>query len=143
MQFTSNWRQHLGHVVNFNEPLPVQFQKHLHRECENLCIFNTSLKFINYRTAHISRKLVYKTGNHPFNKSTHGRLIPKCFVLFAEHRGIVAPVIVESTGTVTVAQDEGAALICIAQGCPTPEYRYYFVIFFSLLGFSTIQSISY
>lgn len=36
----------------------------------------------------------------------------------------MAPVIVESSGTVTVAQDEGAALICIAQGCPAPEYRY-------------------
>lgn len=41
-----------------------------------------------------------------------------------EHRGIVAPVIIESTGTVTISQDEGAALICIAQGCPAPEYRY-------------------
>lgn len=40
-----------------------------------------------------------------------------------DHRGIAAPVIVESSGIVTVAQDEGAALICIAQGCPSPEYR--------------------
>lgn len=53
-------------------------------------------------------------------------IFPFCkhtLLFFAEHRGIVAPVIVESTGTVTVAQDEGAALICIAQGCPAPEYR--------------------
>lgn len=42
----------------------------------------------------------------------------------AEHRGIVSPVIVEHTGTVHVAQDEGAALLCVAQGCPNPEYRY-------------------
>ncbi|ERL93382.1 hypothetical protein D910_10674, partial [Dendroctonus ponderosae] len=41
------------------------------------------------------------------------------------HRGIAPPVIVENSGTVTVAQDEGAALICIAQGCPSPEYRWY------------------
>ncbi|XP_060535010.1 cell adhesion molecule Dscam2 isoform X1 [Cylas formicarius] len=46
-------------------------------------------------------------------------------VRITEHRGIVTPVIVESSGTVTVAQDEGAALICIAQGCPSPEYRWY------------------
>ncbi|XP_048525936.1 Down syndrome cell adhesion molecule-like protein Dscam2 isoform X1 [Dendroctonus ponderosae] len=43
----------------------------------------------------------------------------------ADHRGIAPPVIVENSGTVTVAQDEGAALICIAQGCPSPEYRWY------------------
>ncbi|CAG9838355.1 unnamed protein product [Diabrotica balteata] len=47
------------------------------------------------------------------------------FVLVTEHRGIVSPVIVENSGAVTVAQDEGAALICIAQGCPAPEYRWY------------------
>ncbi|CAH1170098.1 unnamed protein product [Phaedon cochleariae] len=46
-------------------------------------------------------------------------------VRLTEHRGIVAPVIVENSGAVTVAQDEGAALICIAQGCPAPEYRWY------------------
>ncbi|XP_050300550.1 cell adhesion molecule Dscam2 isoform X1 [Anthonomus grandis grandis] len=46
-------------------------------------------------------------------------------VNIADHRGIAAPVIIESSGTVTVAQDEGAALICIAQGCPSPEYRWY------------------
>ncbi|XP_072391711.1 cell adhesion molecule Dscam2 isoform X1 [Diabrotica undecimpunctata] len=46
-------------------------------------------------------------------------------VRITEHRGIVSPVIVENSGAVTVAQDEGAALICIAQGCPAPEYRWY------------------
>ncbi|XP_049818857.1 Down syndrome cell adhesion molecule-like protein Dscam2 isoform X3 [Aethina tumida] len=46
-------------------------------------------------------------------------------VRITEHRGIVSPVIVENSGTVTVAQDEGAALICVAQGCPAPEYRWY------------------
>ncbi|XP_022918386.1 cell adhesion molecule Dscam2 isoform X1 [Onthophagus taurus] len=46
-------------------------------------------------------------------------------VRITEHRGIVSPVVVENSGTVTVAQDEGAALICISQGCPTPEYRWY------------------
>ncbi|XP_025829144.1 Down syndrome cell adhesion molecule-like protein Dscam2 isoform X2 [Agrilus planipennis] len=46
-------------------------------------------------------------------------------VRITEHRGIVAPVIVESSGTITVAQDEGAALLCVAQGCPAPEYRWY------------------
>lgn len=42
---------------------------------------------------------------------------------FLEHRGIVPPVIAENSDSITVSQDEGAALICIAQGCPSPEYR--------------------
>ncbi|CAH1181312.1 unnamed protein product [Phyllotreta striolata] len=46
-------------------------------------------------------------------------------VRITEHRGIVSPVIVDNSGAVNVAQDEGAALICIAQGCPAPEYRWY------------------
>ncbi|XP_074032455.1 Down syndrome cell adhesion molecule 2 isoform X3 [Leptinotarsa decemlineata] len=46
-------------------------------------------------------------------------------VRITEHRGIVPPVIVENSGAVTVSQDEGAALICIAHGCPAPEYRWY------------------
>lgn len=46
-------------------------------------------------------------------------------VRITEHRGIVAPVILDNSGTISVAQDEGAALICISQGCPTPEYRWY------------------
>jgi len=40
-----------------------------------------------------------------------------------EHRGLVSPAIVEHTGTVHVAQDEGAVLLCVSQGCPTPDYR--------------------
>lgn len=43
--------------------------------------------------------------------------------VFTEHRGLVSPAIVEHTGTVHVAQDEGAVLLCVSQGCPTPEYR--------------------
>ena len=45
------------------------------------------------------------------------------FFFIPEHRGIVTPAIVEHTATVQVAQDEGAVLLCVAQGCPTPEYR--------------------
>lgn len=30
----------------------------------------------------------------------------------------------EHTGHVSVAQDEGAVLLCVAQGCDSPEYRY-------------------
>lgn len=44
--------------------------------------------------------------------------------LHAEHRGIVSPSIIEYTSAVTVAQDEGAVLMCVAQGCPSVEYRY-------------------
>lgn len=46
------------------------------------------------------------------------------FFFISEHRGIVSPSIVEHTSSVQVAQDEGAVLLCVAQGCPTPEYRY-------------------
>ncbi|XP_069701681.1 cell adhesion molecule Dscam2 isoform X1 [Periplaneta americana] len=46
-------------------------------------------------------------------------------VRITEHRGIVSPAIVEHTGTVHVAQDEGAVLLCVSQGCPTPDYRWY------------------
>ncbi|XP_064213100.1 cell adhesion molecule Dscam2 isoform X2 [Tribolium castaneum] len=46
-------------------------------------------------------------------------------VRIIENRGIVSPVMLENSGTVTVAQDEGAALICIAHACPPPEYRWY------------------
>lgn len=45
------------------------------------------------------------------------------YIRFTDHRGIVSPSIVEHTGHVSVAQDEGAVLLCIAQGCPAPEYR--------------------
>ncbi|KAJ9598445.1 hypothetical protein L9F63_010889, partial [Diploptera punctata] len=44
-------------------------------------------------------------------------------VRITEHRGIVSPAIVEHTGNVHVAQDEGAVLLCVSQGCPTPDYR--------------------
>ncbi|XP_045464515.1 Down syndrome cell adhesion molecule-like protein Dscam2 isoform X8 [Harmonia axyridis] len=46
-------------------------------------------------------------------------------IRITEHRGIVPPVIAENSDSITVSQDEGAALICIAQGCPSPEYRWY------------------
>lgn len=46
------------------------------------------------------------------------------FVLFSEHRGIVTPVIIDHTASVHVSQDEGAVLLCVAQGCPSPEYRF-------------------
>ncbi|XP_070509604.1 cell adhesion molecule Dscam2 isoform X3 [Chironomus tepperi] len=42
-----------------------------------------------------------------------------------DHRGIVSPSIVEYTSSVTVSQDEGAVLMCVAQGCPSVEYRWY------------------
>nr|CAD7393848.1 unnamed protein product [Timema cristinae] len=46
-------------------------------------------------------------------------------VRLTEHRGIVAPAIVEHTGTVHVSQDEGAVLLCVSQGCPSPDYRWF------------------
>nr|CAD7427381.1 unnamed protein product [Timema monikensis] len=48
-----------------------------------------------------------------------------CGYRVSEHRGIVAPAIVEHTGTVHVSQDEGAVLLCVSQGCPSPDYRWF------------------
>lgn len=42
---------------------------------------------------------------------------------FADHRGVMPPVILENSGVVHVAQDESTSLVCVAQACPTPEYR--------------------
>ncbi|XP_055845688.1 cell adhesion molecule Dscam2 isoform X7 [Episyrphus balteatus] len=41
------------------------------------------------------------------------------------HRGIISPSVVEHTSHVAVSQDEGAVLLCVAQGCPSPEYSWY------------------
>lgn len=41
----------------------------------------------------------------------------------ADHRGIISPSIVEHSALVSVSQDEGAVLLCVAQGCPSVEYR--------------------
>lgn len=50
------------------------------------------------------------------------RLRRKCFST-TDHRGIVSPSIVEHSALVSVSQDEGAVLLCVAQGCPSVEYR--------------------
>ncbi|XP_058831707.1 cell adhesion molecule Dscam2 isoform X12 [Topomyia yanbarensis] len=46
-------------------------------------------------------------------------------IRMSEQRGIVSPSVVEHTSHVSVSQDEGAVLLCVAQGCPSPEYRWY------------------
>ncbi|XP_076663880.1 Down syndrome cell adhesion molecule 2 isoform X7 [Andrena cerasifolii] len=46
-------------------------------------------------------------------------------VRIADHRGAMPPVILENSGVVHVAQDESTSLVCVAQACPTPEYRWY------------------
>lgn len=46
------------------------------------------------------------------------------FFLSLDQKSIISPSIVEHTGHVSVAQDEGAVLLCVAQGCDSPEYRY-------------------
>ncbi|XP_076249067.1 Down syndrome cell adhesion molecule 2 isoform X3 [Calliopsis andreniformis] len=46
-------------------------------------------------------------------------------VRIADHRGVMPPVILENSGIVYVAQDESTSLVCVAQACPTPEYRWY------------------
>lgn len=50
-------------------------------------------------------------------------MLKSTYTFIADHRGIISPSIVEHTALVSVAQDEGAVLLCIAQGCPSPEYR--------------------
>ncbi|XP_037034782.1 Down syndrome cell adhesion molecule-like protein Dscam2 isoform X7 [Bradysia coprophila] len=42
-----------------------------------------------------------------------------------DQKTIISPSIVEHTSHVSVAQDEGAVLLCVAQGCDSPEYRWY------------------
>uniref|UniRef100_A0A336M1C8 CSON009678 protein n=1 Tax=Culicoides sonorensis TaxID=179676 RepID=A0A336M1C8_CULSO len=42
-----------------------------------------------------------------------------------DHRALMSPSIVEHTSHVSVSQDEGAVLLCLAQGCPAPEYHWY------------------
>ncbi|XP_059476003.1 cell adhesion molecule Dscam2 isoform X1 [Neocloeon triangulifer] len=52
------------------------------------------------------------------SSSTLIRIIP-------ENRMPVPPLIVEHSATVHVVQDEGAVLVCAAQGCPAPDIRWY------------------
>ncbi|XP_048515678.1 Down syndrome cell adhesion molecule-like protein Dscam2 isoform X2 [Athalia rosae] len=46
-------------------------------------------------------------------------------VRIADHRSAVPPIILEHSGSVHVAQDESASLVCVAQACPSPEYRWF------------------
>ncbi|XP_015171260.1 PREDICTED: Down syndrome cell adhesion molecule-like protein Dscam2 isoform X11 [Polistes dominula] len=46
-------------------------------------------------------------------------------IRIADHRGIMPPVMLENSGVVHVAQDESTSLVCVAQACPSPEYRWY------------------
>ncbi|XP_017758307.1 PREDICTED: Down syndrome cell adhesion molecule-like protein Dscam2 isoform X3 [Eufriesea mexicana] len=46
-------------------------------------------------------------------------------VRIADHRGVMPPVILENSGVVHVAQDESTSLVCVAQACPAPEYRWH------------------
>ncbi|KAK2583617.1 hypothetical protein KPH14_009555 [Odynerus spinipes] len=46
-------------------------------------------------------------------------------IRIADHRGIMPPVILENSEVVHVAQDESTSLVCVAQACPPPEYRWY------------------
>ncbi|XP_031785647.1 Down syndrome cell adhesion molecule-like protein Dscam2 isoform X3 [Nasonia vitripennis] len=46
-------------------------------------------------------------------------------VRIADHRGVMPPVILDHSENVHVAQDESTSLVCVAQACPTPEYRWY------------------
>ena len=66
---------------------------------------------------------MYKRMNVHWMKVISILITIKIIIMIAEHRGIVSPSIVEHTSHVSVSQDEGAVLLCIAQGCPTPEYR--------------------
>ncbi|XP_011496238.1 PREDICTED: Down syndrome cell adhesion molecule-like protein Dscam2 [Ceratosolen solmsi marchali] len=46
-------------------------------------------------------------------------------VRIADHRGVMPPVILDHSENMHVAQDESTSLVCVAQSCPTPEYRWY------------------
>ncbi|KAK7792151.1 hypothetical protein R5R35_000418 [Gryllus longicercus] len=43
----------------------------------------------------------------------------------AEHMGVKAPSIVEHTASVHAQLDEAAVLLCVAQACPSPQYRWF------------------
>ncbi|XKL60149.1 hypothetical protein PGB90_001165 [Kerria lacca] len=44
-----------------------------------------------------------------------------------QNRGITPPSIISHTSSIQIPQDEGAVLICIAQACPQPDYRWYHI----------------
>lgn len=44
-------------------------------------------------------------------------------VRIADHRGVMPPVVLDHSENVHVSQDESTSLVCVAQACPTPEYR--------------------
>ncbi|XP_023316145.1 Down syndrome cell adhesion molecule-like protein Dscam2 [Trichogramma pretiosum] len=46
-------------------------------------------------------------------------------VRIADHRGVMPPIILDHSENVYVGQDESTSLVCVAQACPTPEYRWY------------------
>ncbi|XP_046394996.1 Down syndrome cell adhesion molecule-like protein Dscam2 isoform X2 [Ischnura elegans] len=68
---------------------------------------------------------------HSFRCRTIHRLTRQVVVSSAatirvtDYRGVVPPVIVDHTPVVHVAPDEGAVLMCLAQGCPVPDIRWY------------------
>ncbi|XP_055378995.1 cell adhesion molecule Dscam2 isoform X4 [Condylostylus longicornis] len=75
--------------------------------------------------------LDYSDRTHPFRCRTMHRLTRQVVmsspakVRITDHRGIISPSVVEHTSLVSVSQDEGAVLLCVAQGCPSPEYRWF------------------
>ncbi|XP_014291200.1 cell adhesion molecule Dscam2 isoform X4 [Halyomorpha halys] len=48
-------------------------------------------------------------------------------IRISERRAVEAPVIMDHANSITVQQDEGAVLVCLAQACPGPEYRWYHI----------------
>ncbi|XP_058796799.1 cell adhesion molecule Dscam2 [Phymastichus coffea] len=46
-------------------------------------------------------------------------------VRIADHRGVMPPVVLDHSENVHVAQDESSSLVCVAQACPAPEYRWF------------------
>ncbi|XP_066599034.1 cell adhesion molecule Dscam2 isoform X3 [Prorops nasuta] len=46
-------------------------------------------------------------------------------IRISDHRGVMPPVILEHSGVIYVGQDESTSLVCVAQACPAPEYRWY------------------
>ncbi|XP_024084690.1 Down syndrome cell adhesion molecule-like protein Dscam2 [Cimex lectularius] len=48
-------------------------------------------------------------------------------IRISEGRPQTAPIMLDHNSIISVQQDEGAVLVCIAQGCPPPDYRWYHV----------------
>uniref|UniRef100_A0A182MAK7 Ig-like domain-containing protein n=1 Tax=Anopheles culicifacies TaxID=139723 RepID=A0A182MAK7_9DIPT len=103
--------------IRMNGPETGKQRQHNYRH--NQTLFQTIAPKLSYLLTRIQKKIPALIARQA---STFQALSEKG-LMNAEQRGIVSPSVVEHTSHVAVSQDEGAVLLCVAQGCPSPEYR--------------------